>query len=737
MTDVIPKPPFYTREKTPTVIQMEAIECGAACLGMILGYYGKYVTLEELRSACGVTRDGVNALSILMAAEKYGLNCEGHRVELEELYDMPLPLIAFWNFDHFVVIEGFSKNYVYINDPALGPIRISYEEFETSFTGLILIFEVGPNFQKSKAPPGIATQLYHRLKGYQLPILYAILSGVALVLLQLALPAFTQVFIDNILMQQMYAWGPWFIFGIVAVMLLSAMFFYLQEVVLSRLMLKLSVEFSSTFVWHILRLPLSFYNQRYSGEVANRVNLNDSVAHAISKKLCVLLIDAFSTVVFGAVMFYYDSLIALIGVLMSLGNLALLNYLYRSRTDAYACYQNTLGKSYAYSISSLKSMETIKATSMENKVFSKWVGYYTRTVNALQTIDKKDVIANIVPSFLETLTMIIVLGLGSWRVINGYMTIGMLIALKILMQNFMAPIVSLVNSLQTIQLLIVDFNRLDDVLKNPVDKELLENGDRPQDVTTAGQLLKLKGFTEVRQVTFGYNPLADPILKDISFSVNPGKTIALVGTSGSGKSTLAKIIGGLFIPWKGVIFFDHIPRNQLARDVVTNSVAIVEQEPFLFSASIKENLTVFEPFVNYDELITAAKDACIHDEIISRQGGYDLKLENEGGNLSGGQRQRLEIARALIKNPSILILDEATSAVDSETELKIFNNIRRRGCSCILIGHKLSTIRYCDEIIVIENGKVLQQGTHDELMLTSGAYKDLYEIEKFADEFAS
>lgn len=722
----IPKPPFYSKIKTPTIIQMEAIECGAACLGIVLGYYGKYIPLEELRVACGVSRDGANALNILKAAESYGLQCEGYKLELEEVYDMPLPLVAFWDFNHFVVIEGFTKNYVLINDPASGHLQITYEEFEHSFTGLALTFEATPAFQKSGTPPSTFDIIYKRLKGYEMPLLFAILAGILIVIPKLAYPAFTQVFIDNILVQGIYSWSSWFLFGMAIVIALLVLFFFLQEIVLSRLMIKMSTEFSNRFLWHIMYLPISFYMQRYSGEVANRMPLNDEVAKAVTQRLAVIVIDALSTTIFGIVMFYYDPLIALFGVCMTIGNVFLMRYLYQSRVNAYAYFQKSYGKSMAYSISSISNMETIKTVSMENQQFSRWAGYYTKKINSFQEIDKKDVILGIIPEFLQNLTLALVICIGAWRVINGFLTIGMLIALRILMQNFMTPIVSLFNSLQTIQLLVVDFNRIDDVLKNPIDQNLLpEKNIEPK----RHDFPKLKGGLEIRDVTFGYNPLADAMIRNASFALKPGQTTAIVGRTGCGKSTLVKIIGGLFHQWSGEVFFDQIERSQIPRDIITNSLSIVEQDPFIFSATIKENLTCFETIVDENEMVQAAKDACIHDEIVSRHGGYEVWLDNEGVNISSGQRQQLEIARALIRRPTILILDEATNSVDSETELKIFQNIKRRGCTCIIVAHRLSTIRYCDEIVVMDKGQIMQKGIHEDL-IKKGLYKSLIEAEE-------
>lgn len=725
----IPKPLFYRRVKTPTVVQMEAIECGAACLGMILGYYEKYITLEELRVACGVSRDGVSALSILQAAQKYELFCEGYKVELEELYDLPLPLIAHWNFNHFVVIEGFSKHYVYINDPSSGPLRISYKELDGSFTGLALIFEKRPEFKKSGSPESGFKLILERMKNFKVSLLFLILTGIAAIFPKLAMPAFTQIFIDNILTKQSSTWSGWTLFAMAVAMALAALFSFLQSFAASRLTIEMSINFSSNFLRHLMYLPLSFYYQRLTGEVANRINLNDNISDTVAQKLIGMFIDAFSTVLFGIVMFYYDPFIALFGILMTLCNLGLMRYLYRKWIDAYAYYQKAIGKSYAYSISSLQSIETIKATTIESKIFSKWAGYYTKTSNSVQQIARNQVYGGIIPSFLAALTSVVIIGVGSWRVINGNLTIGMLMALQILMQNFMGPIVRLVSSLQSIQFVIVDFNRVNDVLKNPLEKRLMQEENNP--LTPQFQKSpKLGGYLELKNVSFRFNPFSDLILNDINFTLEPGKTVALVGPTGCGKSTTVKIIGGLVYPLQGEVLFDRIKREKLPREVITNSLAIVEQEPFLFAGTVKENLTLFEGFVEEDILIQAAEDACIHEMIISRLGGYEMKLENEGTNLSGGQRQQLEIARALIKQPTLLVLDEATSNMDSDTELKIFQNIRRRGCACVIIAHRLSTIRYCNEILVMDNGKIVQRGNHDELMSLEGMYKQLNEAEK-------
>lgn len=718
----VPRAPFYIRVKTPTVIQMEVVECGAASLGIILGYFGKYVTLEELRTACGVTRDGVNALSILSAAENYGLKCEGFRLELEELYDMPLPLIAYWNFEHFIVIEGFSREGVFVNDPAFGPMTITYEELDSSFTGLALTFSLTDKFVKSGKPESVISGIVNRLKVQKTAFLFSIIVGFCLIVPKLALPAFAQIFIDEIFVNQSFTWQNGFLLSMAVIAVIALSFEFLQFLTLGRLFIQLSIDFSYKYFYHVLRLPIGFYAQRFSGEIANRADINNSVAQMIFQKLAILIIDVMMVIFFGVIMFYYDPLVAALGISMTLCNLAIMSYLFRSRKDAYASFQQSVGKSMGYAIGILGNIETIKAASSEYKTFNRWAGYYTKTLNAQQIIAKKEVIAGAIPTFLETLTTIAVLGLGSYRVISGSLTIGMLIALRILMANFMSPITRLVDFSQQIRLLQVDISRLDDVLKNPIDPVLV----REEEET---EIFKLQGEVEFKNVTFGFNPLSDPILSDVSFKLTPGQSLGLVGPTGCGKSTIAKLLAGLYEPWSGEIVFDGISKKELARSVITESLMMVEQDPYIFAGSVKDNITCFEILPEQHDMIKAAQDACIHDDIMLRKGGYELQLESEGKNLSGGQRQRLEIARALIKKPVILIMDEATSALDSETELKVTNNIRRLGCTLIVIAHRLSTVRHCDEIVVLDKGKVKQRGHHQQLFDEGGPYRELVELE--------
>lgn len=724
----------YKRVRTPTLIQMEATECGAASLGIILGYYGRFIPLEELRVSCGVSRDGSNALNIVKAAKAYGLEAKGYRRELNELLELPLPFIAHWGFNHFIVIEGFSKKHVYINDPASGPRKISYADLDASFTGVVIALEKGPNFKVSQRPPLFSSPLLQRVGMMKGGLFFLILIGLMAVIPQLALVAFTQVFMDYFLIGKVLWWKWSFIIGMGIVCLFILSLQSLKQQLLNRIYLKLSLLFSTQFFWHVMTLPMSFFAQRFSGEVANRMALNDGVALALVSILTDGVVNVIVACVFGLAMFYYDPIIASIAVGIVSFNGILAYILYRSRQDAYSRLQQDVARSSGFAVGGLQNMETIKATNTETKFFSRWVGYYSKFLNSLQFISQRDIIAGTFPTFFDSLAMITVLMAGTWRIMDGYLTLGMLVAIQILMRNFTTPIFTLLGLMQPIQLLKVDSARLDDVLNNKADPALKRDMNISNKETKDVSKVKLEGYLQLKNVTFGFNPIAKPLIHHIDLNLSPGKSIALVGPSGCGKSTLAKLIGGLFEPWKGEILLDGIPRHELNRQIITNSLAVVQQEPALFAESVRDNISLMETYPLQADLIRAAKDACIHEDILKRKGGYDLILEQGGGNLSGGQRQRLEIARALYRNPTILVLDEATSALDSVTEAEVIKNIRRRGCACLMVAHRLSTIKNCDEILVISKGTVVQRGTHLELSQQPGLYQSLVQIEKLNEQ---
>jgi ATP-binding cassette subfamily C protein len=717
---------FSERVRTPTLLQMEAVECGAAALGIILAYFGRWVPLTELRRACGVSRDGSQASYILEAARQYGMEATAYATDLGDIENVPCPFIVFWNFNHFLVVEGIEKerDRVFLNDPAAGPRTVTFQEFSESYTGIVLYLQPGDEFEEGGHKPSALPALYRRLKGSLTALSFCVLLGLLLVLPGLAVPVFSQIFVDNVLIQGMHDWlRPLFV-GMMLTAILRGALTVWQLKFLRALKIKLSVVMSSQFMWLVLRLPVSFYAQRFSGEISSRVEINDEVANVLSGRLATTVIDLFMIVFYAAVMFCYDPVLASIGIACAALNLLALQWISRSRVDANKRLQREYGNVYGLSIAGLQGIETLKASGLESDFFSRWAGTYAKAVNAQQSLGLTNQALGILPSFLTALTAALVLIIGGFRVMNGYFSIGMLVAFQSLMQSFMQPMNNLLGLGSTIQELHGGLNRLDDVLLEKEDPSSREGDAIPDDDS-----VHLQGEIELRNLTFGYSRVAPPLIENLNLTLKPGQRVAFVGPSGSGKSTIAKLVCGLYEPWEGEILFDGKPRAEIPRAVMTTSVALVEQEIFLFEGSVRDNLALWSSVASDGELIRACEDACIHEDIQSLQGGYEAMLEEGARNLSGGQRQRLEIARALVNNPSVLVLDEATSALDAETELLIDQNIRRRGCSCVIIAHRLSTIRDCDEIVVLRAGKVIERGKHEELLTRQGAYAELISVE--------
>lgn len=708
------------RVKTPTVIQMEAVECGAAALGIILGYYGKFVPLEELRLACGVSRDGSKANNLVKAARSYGLEAKGFRKEPASLRSMALPVIVFWNFNHFLVVEGFKKDRVYLNDPASGPRTVSWDEFDQSFTGVVLTFQPTAEFVPSATKPSILPALRRRAQGSETALVYVVLISLLLLLPGFVVPAFTRVFVDQVLVAG-YPWLSALVIGLLLAALFQGVLTWARAYYLLRMETKLALASASKFFWHLFRLPTEFFAQRSAGELGGRVTMNDNIASFLSGELATTLLNLVLIVFYGLLMFQYDVVLTLIGIGIALLNLVALRLIARSRADANQKLLQDRGKLMGVTMNGLQLIETIKASGGESDFFARWAGFQAKAANAEQRLGLSTQTLTTIPVFLTFLNTAAILTIGGLRVMDGHLTLGMLIAFQTLMGSFIAPVTSLLNLGGRFQEIIGDMLRIEDVFRYPTDRRFAP--DAPQ--LTSDTPAKLTGALELRNVTFGYSRLEAPLIENLSLTLKPGARVALVGGSGSGKSTVAKIVGGLYAPWSGEILFDGVPRDALPRAVITNSLAMVDQDIFLFEGTIRENLTLWDATIPDAAILQAAKDAAIHETIAERKKGYDALVEESGRNFSGGQRQRLEIARALVSSPTLLILDEATSALDPITEKLIDDNLRRRGCTCLIVAHRLSTIRDCDEIIVLERGKVVQRGTHDAMSRTDGPYARL------------
>ncbi len=707
--------------KVPTVLQMEAVECGAASLVMVLGYFGKYIPLEEVRGACGVSRDGSKAGNILKAARSYDLEARGFRKEPENLKDMPMPIIVHWNFNHFLVVEGFKKGKVFLNDPACGRRVVTEEEFSQSFTGIALTFKPTPQFQNDGKKPSLISALKKRMKGSETALIYVILIGLALVIPGLAIPVFSKIFVDDILLGGRDAWIIPLLLGMGITAILRGILTWLQQYYLLRLETKIALTTSGQFLWHILRLPAEFFAQRSAGEITSRMQSNDRVAKLLSGRLAITALNFMMIIFYFILMLQYNITLALVGLAIALINVLYLKLVSVKRVDQNSRLLKDRGNVAGIGMTGLQIIETIKATGSESDFFAKWSGYQAKALNSEQELGVSSQFLSVFPTFLTGINNMIVLALGGYLILEGQMTIGMLVAFQSLMASFMTPVTEIVALGAELQEVEGEMNRLDDVLKYPLEQEV--GGEGGEMTSSAGQ--KLEGFVELSQITFGYSSLEPPLIEDFSLTLRPGSRVALVGGSGSGKSTVAKLLAGIHKPWSGEIRFDGQPRGEVARAVINNSLSMVDQEISMFKGTVRDNITLWDETISEFELIRAAKDACIHNDITARAGGYEQPVEEDGKNYSGGQRQRLEIARALVQNPTIVILDEATSALDPLTEKNVDENIRRRGCTCIIVAHRLSTIRDCDEIIVLEKGKIVERGTHDDLKEQAGTYAKL------------
>ncbi len=712
--------------KTPTILQMEAVECGAASLGIVLAHYGRWVPLEQLRVDCGVSRDGSNAANVLAAAQKYGLQGGGFKIELDGFTEVPIPVVIFWEFNHFLVFEGSKDGKVYLNDPAYGRRTVTEQEFDKSFSGIVMTLEPGPDFKRGGRKPSIFGSLRKRLRGIKIAVTFCILAGLGLVIPGLAIPTFSKIFVDEILIGGSTRWlGPLLV-GMGLAALLRAALTALQQHFLMRSSTKLAITSTGRFLWHVLRLPIDFFMQRYAGEVSNRIGSNRLVASVLTGDLATSVIGLATAIFYAALMWYYDPVLMGIGVSISMLNLFVLRMIARKRADESQRMLQESGKLMATSMGGVQCIESIKAAARESDFFARWSGYQAKSSAAEQRLAASTAFLDMVPVGLSMLATALVLGVGGFRVMEGSLTIGMLVAFQTLLVSFSRPINDMVRLGGVIQRLTGDMKRLDDVTNYQIDSAFTaEQAERPADPER-----RLSGFLELRNVTFGYNRLGTPLLEDFCLRLAPGDRVALVGTSGSGKSTIARLISGLYRPWSGEILFDDKPRGELPRNLLANSFAIVDQDIFFYEGSIRENLALWDTTLPDDAIQRAAKDAVIHDDITSRRGAYASKVEEGARNFSGGQRQRLEIARALAIDPTVIVLDEATSALDAATEKVVDDNIRRRGCTCVIVAHRLSTIRDCNEIIVLEQGKVVQRGTHEQLMsVEDGPYARLISTE--------
>ena len=705
--------------KVPVVMQMEALECGAASLAMICAYYDKWIPLEQIRLDCGVSRDGANAKNILVAARNYGFTAKGYRYEPDDLKKYgKFPCIIHWNFNHFVVLDGFKGKKAVINDPAKGNYTVSMETFDRSFTGICLMFEPNEEFAPSGKRKSVLSFAMSRLRGAKTAVAFVVFTTLISALIGIITPAFSRIFMDRLLTKESPEWFYPFMIALCVMSALQLMIAALETYYSNRINGKLASVGSSTFLWKVLHLPMEFFSQRLAGDIQGRQNSNAGIANNVVNTFAPLVLNAIMTLFYLVVMIRYSWILTLVGLSALVVNAIMSRMITKKRVNVTRVQMRDAGKLAGATVAGVEMIETIKASGAENGFFERWAGYQA-SVNSQQVkYAKINQYLGMIPAAVSTITGIVVLTLGIWFTMEGTFTVGMIMAFQGMLSSFSAPAQTFISAGQTIQEMRTQMERIDDVMLYRDDECYKAQGKEDH-------LTKLKGNIELKNVTFGYSRLSKPVIKDFSLTVKPGERVALVGSSGCGKSTVSKLVSGLYQPWSGEILYDGKPLSEVDRDVFTGSLAVVDQEITLFEDTVANNIKMWDDSIEDFEMIMAARDAQMHEEIMRRDGGYNCRIAEGGKDFSGGQRQRLEIARVLAKDPTIVILDEATSALDAKTEFDVVNSIKDRGITCIVVAHRLSTVRDCDKIIVLDDGVAVERGTHEELYAKGGIYARL------------
>lgn len=716
----INKPSVHKVAKVPMTIQMEATECGAASLCMVLAYYDKWIPLDQMRLMCGVSRNGSNAKNILIAARKLGLVAQGYRFEPEELrQNGHFPCIVFWEFNHFIVVNGFKNGKVYVNDPARGRIKMSMDRFDEGFTGVVLMFEPSEDFEPSGSPFKISSFIKERLEGTGQAIAFSVITSVIIAISGIILSGYSRIFLDKILTGNNPRWFIPFIASLSVISIVLIVVSFISAINSLRIEGKFSSIGATTYMWKVLHLPMEFFAQRMAGDIQQRKNTNEGIASRLINVISPLALQCGMMIFYLIVMIRYSYILSAIGIVTVIINLTVSRIITHKRVDLAKVLAMDNARLYQSTVSGISMIETIKGSGAENSFFERWSGIQAAANKQNVNYIELEHVMGTIPAIISAINNSVIMVLGIWLTINGLFTEGMLVAFQGFVSSFMTPARTLISAGQTFQEMETDINLMNDVLlypDDPVSYSLNEDAGHSYD--------KLSGDIIIKDLTFGYSRLDEPLIKNLNLTIDKGSSVAIVGASGCGKSTLSKLLSGLYLPWSGQILFDGQNIQEIDRSVFTGSLAVVDQNIVLFEDTIASNIKMWDSSIEDFEMILAARDAQIHDDIMKRLGGYKYRICEGGKDLSGGEKQRIEIARVLAQDPTIIIMDEATSALDAKTEKEVVKAIKNRGITCIVIAHRLSTVRDCDKIVVLDNGRIIEQGTHDQLYVMKGKYAE-------------